>query len=105
MKQEFTPGPWRIYSDEESRECPSTTHVQADDDEPNGCMSVAMCVGDQHYQNARLIAAAPDLLEELQGMADLFDAWGGFRPYTPQEVGARLIAVRAAIAKAIGRTS
>lgn len=53
-----TPLPWRIYSDEESRDFPSTTHVQADDDEPNGELSVAMCVGDQHYQNSAFICQA-----------------------------------------------
>lgn len=67
----FTPGPWSIvpygdgsslviHSDEDNRVCFMAT---ASSDRPSSHASIRA--------NARLIAAAPDLLEALQGMVGL----------------------------------
>lgn len=57
-------------------------------------MSVADCgFGDEAAANARLIAAAPDLLEALR------EAW----PYVPEHHGPVQATIRAAIEKAEGR--
>ena len=64
----FTPGPWFIseYEDDESR------HVIASEDR---CLFVAFTIGglgDEQDANARLIAAAPELLVALQSFLHEF---------------------------------
>ncbi len=51
---------------------------------------------DQRWTNDRLIAAAPDLLEALKKMLDVWEH-GGLKPYPIDKA-------RAAIAKATGET-
>ena len=70
---------------------------------------VADCETDTEWmaENARLIAAAPDLLEALQSIAHFIPttsaAEGGASKYSANVVAADM--VRAAIAKATGATS
>ena len=54
-------------------------------------------------ENARLIAAAPDLLEALQAMTEVAELTIGWFP-TPEGADGPLIQARAAIAKATGKT-
>jgi hypothetical protein len=66
MKNEHTPGPWRIGN---------ATEVHA----PDGARIVMCCQthddaeSDHSEANARLIAAAPDLLDAAMEMAMLFE--------------------------------
>ena len=97
MKTQHTPGPWfierRTYDNE-------TTYygVTASDGHGwsgNRYMSVSGCI-DEH--DARLIAAAPELLEALQKIAgNTYDEW------TNGAEAARI--ARAAIAKATGENT
>lgn len=88
-----TPGPWRVGKGGPNM-CPTVGTEK-------GLMVAMVAYGDSHptQANARLIAAAPDLLEALEELADLFDAMvsGEYRPdsFTTQPA-------RAAIAKAKG---
>ena len=89
MKHANTPGPWRITD-----EMRGVGNVRVHGVESaSGHGSVANCgADDTGAANARLIAAAPDLLEALQSVADF---WAGGD--IPAEIDA---AMRAAIAKA-----
>jgi hypothetical protein len=80
---EHTPGPWKTNGD---------PYVSTAD----GKRSIAFCDTRQAHEdraNARLIAAAPDLLEALQGFQK---AWDENRLLTSDEAAS----IRAAIAKA-----
>lgn len=56
---------------------------------------------DETRANARLIAAAPELLEALQAMTEIAEMTIGWLP-TPPNADGPLIQARAAIAKATG---
>ena len=89
-----TPGPWYCTSENDS----VTGQVST---KPVGYGSygdIALTFGDDAKANARLIAAAPDLLAALNEIASWGD--GGVGPHM-DEPGAACIA-RAAIAKATG---
>ena len=97
MKTQNTPGPWFI---ERRTNDVGTTHhsITASDSHGwsgNRYMSVSGCI-DEH--DARLIAAAPELLEALQKIAgNTYDEW------TNGAEAARI--ARAAIAKATGENT
>lgn len=87
-----TPGPWKFYDD-------------SNDGKTNRIEIVAIgktvariyhSVPEEDLPNARLIAAAPELLAALQAVADY---WAGGD--VPADIDA---AMRAAIAKATGQT-
>jgi hypothetical protein len=61
MKPRFTPGPWRIY------ETPFHVKIVGPEKDPNEHAAVCL-VGDRSpvMTNARLIAAAPEMLEALR---------------------------------------
>ena len=61
MKTAFTPGPWNIGK--------SYTDEIAIRERQGGCVAVA-CAMPEEESNARLIAAAPELLEALQQILD-----------------------------------
>jgi hypothetical protein len=89
-----TPGPWTVaygsvYS--ESGEC---RIAYMDRDEP-------MTKPTERDANAQLIAAAPEMLEALEGMTDMFERHIENRP-GPNDAAARWDKARAAIAKARG---
>lgn len=85
-----TPGPWE-------RPTVASNKVFAD--------GVEICRANR-VANARLIAAAPDLLQALQAIADkLRDPTDGHYQYGPSEYFEQLeVIARAAIAKAIGQS-
>lgn len=75
-----TPGPWRVSGKQSIR--------------AGEQRYVAKATWDNGEANAHLIAAAPDLLEALQGLAALYDTDEGCRSMQ------QYIRARAAIAKA-----
>ena len=82
---EHTPGPWS--------ESPDGSTIYGVDGVPVARIAAAGRPGDARSANARLIAAAPDMLEALE----LFQA-----ARTSQELHAALALARPAIAKARG---
>lgn len=93
MRAKHTPGPWTQGKSEIGADCVWL----------NGATEPKYEMGPSHTwidcgtrANARLIAAAPDLLEALKDLADLYDTDEGCRSLP------EYIAARAAIAKAIG---
>ena len=103
MKTQHTPGPWfierRTYDNETTYYC-----VTASDGHGwsgNRYMSVSGCI-DEH--DARLIAAAPELLEALHGMLAL-DEEHHQRGHCDDDVCAEVRKARAAIAKATGENT
>lgn len=94
MRAKHTPGPWQVNQFDPAQVCVV-----------RGCSPIATMHGTpaEKCANALLIAAAPELLDALQG---LYEAY--FRAGSPlnkdqrHEDRMRLIAARAAINKAIG---
>ncbi len=85
-----TPGPWSVWSDPEQKD--QCQYIDAKG------MAVAHVFGINREANARLIAAAPDLLEALIEMVDDFGP-------TPSDRFRSLGPARAAIAKATGEAA
>lgn len=91
----YTPGPWYYYTEPQPNGCPVVG--------ARGLM-VAMLAHSINYSdqketaisNARLIAAAPELLEALKGICDEQDERQGYASYEAYDKA------RAAIAKALG---
>lgn len=109
--REHTPGPWVLDGHNMSSilKCvvpkgdPKACHLTGDYD------IIARCFSDNWRNDARLIAAAPDLLEALFECEEYFDNKAdadcdqdGFIPNKEMRL---LDVVRAAIAKAEGRTN
>ena len=99
MSAKHTTGPWVIHPDDDLHP-EYSGHVMTRDG-----YAVADCILEwssieecEQIANARLIAAAPDLLEALRNLADLYDTDKGCRSLP------EYIAARAAIAKATGET-
>lgn len=68
-KQKYTPGPWIVTKRG------SYWHVQTLLNDTNTICEVRPVYGDSQYEaDARLIAAAPDLLHALKGIMDLLDS-------------------------------
>ena len=92
------PGPWYFYADPNPNEGHNPCiHVATDEgdicDIGGGPLEVRTC-------NARLIAAAPELLRELQ---QFVDRWSKYpKPPTGRDLDIYLKYARAAIAKANG---
>ena len=86
MTTNHTPGPWRTGT--------KILDAVFAGDRPICGPAYTMCKDDERMANARLIAAAPDLLAALEGAIRLIDeTWAGCeRP--------ELIAARATLAKA-----
>jgi len=100
MSAKHTPGPWQVNSNFASQVCDC-------DGTSRGCAPIANMSGTpaERKANARLIAAAPDLLEalrevekHLQSYVDAIEYGGGAASKSSE----RLASVRAAIAKATG---
>lgn len=100
MSEKHTPTPWwvgGIDNDEVhcrifAKDMGCNVHIKLVDAPSVG----GLIPDDQLKANARLIAAAPDLLEALRNISDLYDSDEGCRSLP------EYIAARAAIAKAIG---
>ncbi len=90
MKTQHTPGPWKV-----SGKNPPMIYARAGLDIVAQCDSAGEMTRDQEAANARLIAAAPDLLAAL--LALLSDK------YLADPINAdRMAGAKAAIAKAAG---
>lgn len=95
---QHTPGPWRVAS---ASDYPSGINVDARE---RGYVALVGHPGDSEAQaNARLIASAPDLLEQLtqtvRALEFWFPHWGD-----PDGVNSQMMSnAREAIAKAEGR--
>jgi len=72
MDEKFTPGPWRAAVDSKSSKKHCTDDVHTD----NGARICRM-TGNVKYahQDARLIAAAPDMYEVLSELEDSSSYW------------------------------
>ena len=90
---DWTEGPWEVGQDDENEQ--GTVCSKG-----GGLVAVVTheCVMPRPEQdaNARLIAAAPELLEACQMVADMAVSW---QPLTPGDIAE----VRAAISKATGK--
>jgi hypothetical protein len=90
----YTPGPWE-FDDKHSSGFPLLCLYAADNRNPfHGSRS-----DDEQNANARLIAAAPELLEALRAITDQLERIGDTRY---DKDGQYIDAARAAIAKATG---
>lgn len=94
---DFTPGPWKVVDG---------LLVVADDAEGVEPLIAKVDDGDvadeQALADARLIAAAPDLLAALAGMVDNIRFAGATNRYEHESMAQAVIAARAAMAKAQG---
>jgi hypothetical protein len=102
-----TPGPWAYshnsweFSDVYGTDGKVVATCQIDEDVTEETQEMLETIKEA---NARLIAAAPDLLEALQACADWLD-WLVVPPIDPKDAHhAHLKLARAAIAKATGKT-
>lgn len=116
MSQKHTPGPWRVefHADDTGRNLEGRISTCADFGYIQWDNFAKVCATDEEGKaNARLIAAAPDLLEALQGaFVALGRAGGNMMPsgmgsevdaFAKNEIRQAWEACRAAIAKAEGR--
>ena len=95
MSAKHTPGPWIVY-DPEMPDTEATYGIDGPDGQPVVYFGLTKNDGINLIEDARLIAAAPELLEALKELADLYDTDEGCRSLP------EYIAARAAIVKAIG---
>ena len=92
MEEKHTPGPWFYGNWLDINSDPLWVEVWSIDDEGNKSLPFVACKHIDQEANARLIAAAPDLLEALQAvLANCMDSKGLADAYKQ---------ARAAIAKA-----
>lgn len=106
-EKRFTPGPWFVQDDEWTDG--DTANITSDFRSDNSIVPVAQISGGgsgsgfdsgfslEQNANAKLIAAAPELLEALQGLLALYESDEGCRHL------AEYTKARAAIAKALGK--
>lgn len=97
MSAQFTPGPWQVNHSDPEQVCDS-------DGEGRGCAPIAVMAGPQKGRraNARLIAAAPDLLEALRRLLEIIREEGCIAEHDARMYS--LEAAEAAIAAATGET-
>lgn len=104
-----TPAPWYVGAQNDSLFIVAGRAPSPDNDYPfHGADRTAIAkVYDEHRDDARLIAAAPDLLEALKASAATFcskDCPGGWTLKTKTGHTNQCVANYAAIAKAEGRS-
>ena len=92
-----TPGPWHVmYSNQHITSAGglSVRRIMIHGGKPGGIhhQNVAQCLNEQAEANARLIAAAPELLAALHSIADS-------DPDAPEFIACAMAVARAAIAK------
>lgn len=92
-----TPGPWEIRRPSYGQGF--TREIWGADGKCVTGMTTRMTTGPVTEANARLIAAAPDMLEALEGMVEM----ATHHMMEPEERRERLRNARAAIAKARGQ--
>lgn len=109
MEHKHTPGPWRVgrhFTDDEGyREIAIEATVRGIECVPASVVLQFANYGGMQEANARLIAAAPELLEALKGLDEAYCRAGAeLTKEERHEDRLRLIAARAAISKATGAT-
>jgi hypothetical protein len=96
MSAKHTPGPWQVNHNNPLQVCDA-------DGEVRGCAPIATAwtptqqITREAVANARLIAAAPELLEALKGAVDVLRSQLGFLQHADDIE--KIDAARAAIAK------
>ena len=111
MMQGHTPGPWTFGRNTSSAAYVLASRVLVDPagaeryGAPDAPEPVAICRGDSEIRkaNARLIAAAPDLLEALRRAAPIVEAFS--EEDNTGHITAALLAIQAAIDRATGQTT
>ena len=103
-KTSYTPGPWNYEEWENGQWEVEPPIDQQGKNDPCGGYKIANCPGPQAEANARLIAAAPEMLEALQNLylhcAMIHTKWG--EGSNQKEASAAMNAGRRAIKKALG---
>lgn len=98
-----TPGPWVWQAEDECLVGPEQVVMRQDEE---GRKVFARYPDGTHFANARLIGAAPDLLEALYEAEEYFDNRSDVdydeTGFVPNEEMKLLTVIRAAIAKATG---
>lgn len=93
-----TPGEWVVNYDE------VCVRSNADDQSFGMLVPIAAVMNDDQEANARLIAAAPDLLAALIGLDEAFCSINEFSTKEERhDARLKLIAARSAVAKATGQ--
>ena len=87
-----TPGPWNVMPSKRS----GLLHVETDATAPEAGVAICSLVG---AGNARLIAAAPELLKALEVLVETFPCQNGCKP---DDMNCATMRARAAIKKAKG---
>ena len=107
MKAKFTPGPWRFDSVDTPFELVNGECIGGEDTgirevyQEDGTLPIATCYaidGLNNTENARLIAAAPDLYEALENMVATMTSMG-------KTENSAIVKARAALAKASGEVT
>jgi len=103
MTDTFTKGPWKVEASSLNKSgVPHSYYIIDSSDEWN---AVASTFANANLPNARLIAAAPDLLEALETLVNLDDNYGPFGGEMYQDmIESVWDKARAAIAKARGQS-
>lgn len=94
MENGFTPGPWLVQKEA----LPNRVGITA-----AGGQFITWAMS--NHPNARLVAAAPDLLEALECVAKRIEASDEWWMDCPDRGGFDLTAIKAAIAKALSPTA
>lgn len=101
-----TPGPWFVDDVTNMPVVYVTTHAppySTDDDGYSALDEIAVLYGDEvRIANARLIAAAPELLAALQNLVPRFERACAYAENDPETIALSVADARAAIAKATG---
>jgi len=98
MTSKHTPGPWEAFANGNTR-IGAVTHIHGPQHYRSGyCVAFVQNHGDRHDADARLIAAAPEMLAALKDALRMLPA---FPPHDPNRY--RFDAIRDAVAKAEGR--
>ena len=97
-----TPGPWKVYHDNGSFGSGGCWGVETDEPSPHGRTIAVMAQGNYENApnaraNARLIAAAPELLDALKGMLE----WA--RRVKEKNPGQEIVNALNAVARAEGQ--
>lgn len=94
-----TPGPWEVMNDDGEFKVVQSGSIEYGDGWKSYC---DICSEVSMTQNARLIAAAPELLEALQEMVAIVKKNTYPQPDKPSSTWGRMEAAEAVIDKALG---
>lgn len=100
MSAQHTPGPW-FALENDPKHFPGHGYRVNRNKDGFAWDLAHICNAPNGSANARLIAAAPELLDALQAMTEIAEMTIGWLP-TPPNADGPLIQARAAIAKATG---